>query len=119
MTTMYYASLDTGYFSFSAIGHTEMQARAAVRRAWTKHRSQTGAQWTWADLEDGCNVLPMQVGAGYREGLPLVGPGRRECDQCGEAFDTIAEVVVHRTEAHPPAPQSDDEVFGRFERSRS
>lgn len=119
MTTIFYASLDTGYFSFSAVGRTEEQARAAVRRAWTKHRYETKAEYTWADLEDGVNVLPMEMGAGYRDDLPIVGPGRRECCECGETFASIADVVMHRTEAHPPAPQSEDEVFARFERNRS
>lgn len=41
------------------------------------------------------------------------------CQDCNETFTAIHRLVTHRAVEHPPAPKTDDEIFGRFERGRA
>lgn len=61
------AMLDTGSFSFVAVDETPTKAREVLRRAWEKHRDQTGARYQWDELVDGVNIIDAELGQAYRD----------------------------------------------------
>jgi hypothetical protein len=76
LTSVVLATLETRSFSFSAVGLTEDDAKAAIEQAWNVHRQQAGSDRAcdmpaanWDDLEEAfeARLIPMKVGQGYRD----------------------------------------------------
>lgn len=65
------ATLETTNFTFQAIGATEVEAVEAIRKGWNKHARRTGAVIRFDDLRDDVNVIVMQSGRAYRDGMAL------------------------------------------------
>lgn len=65
------ATLETGNFTFKAVGLTVGEALEAVRVGWTHHIRTTGAADKWSDVRRSVNVLDATVGECYRDGHPL------------------------------------------------
>lgn len=68
---MYVATLTTPAYSFLTGGETADDARATMRRAWDRHADLTGATWTFDDVADDVQVLPISPGAAFRDGSPF------------------------------------------------
>lgn len=68
VATVHVATLDTGSFSFMAVGVTAQQATDALRAGWNSHRSQYCATYTWNDLAEGVAVRQMPMGVAFRDG---------------------------------------------------
>jgi hypothetical protein len=64
----YVASLDTGSYRFMALGRTADEARGAIQDAWVRHRTITGARYTWEDISDDLDVLCIEPGQATRDG---------------------------------------------------
>jgi hypothetical protein len=54
--------LETNNFSWLVCANSEAHAQELMQAAWEKHRRDTGARWTWADVEDSFYTLPMTPG---------------------------------------------------------
>jgi hypothetical protein len=71
---MWKASLDTRNFSFEAYGTSEDAAIATLKHGWEIHARATGADMTWAELDEGGSVdtLEIELGVPYRDGISLM-----------------------------------------------
>lgn len=78
---MYIAAMDTGKFEFTALGHTEEDARNAIREGWGAHVAQMCADGAAdpegvtpaSEIEDyyGVNVAKIRLGQCLRDREPL------------------------------------------------
>lgn len=70
---MYLATFDAGrHFTFTALGHTEQEAREALAAGWAVHcRQYPGADPDYFDPDEDVNVTRMPVGVALRDGDPI------------------------------------------------
>lgn len=68
---MYWATLETTNYRFTAFGLTAEAARDTMRATWEEHARQTGATWTWEDVAEDVGVTFTRAGDGWR-GFDLV-----------------------------------------------
>lgn len=61
-TKIVIGKLETANFSWLVCAHSEAHAQELMETAWNKHRRDTGARWTWADVSDSFYTLPMIPG---------------------------------------------------------
>lgn len=64
---MYWATLETRNFSFTAFGFTPEDALDTMRATWEEHARQTGANWTWEDVAEDVAITFTRVGDGWRD----------------------------------------------------
>lgn len=69
---MILATLETRHYSFTALGRDTAHARRVMEATWTQHCRDTGAEMTWAELEDDVNYLEISPGEGYRDDRRVV-----------------------------------------------
>jgi hypothetical protein len=62
IATVYFGQLKTSNFEFIICGDSEAQVQQLAKDAWEKHRKDTGARWTWEDVEDSLYILKMITG---------------------------------------------------------
>lgn len=60
--TVTIGQLETSNFSWIVCARDEAHAQQLMRDAWEKHRRDTGARWTWDDVQDSFYTLPMHPG---------------------------------------------------------
>lgn len=65
---MILAEMDTGSFHFVALAIDEAHARRLLTRAWNRHAREFGASWSAADVMEGANFHPIEVGTVLRDG---------------------------------------------------
>lgn len=74
--TIFLALMETRHFSFSAAGATESEAKDALVAGWAAHRNEypghvqrdmPDANLAALEKEFTVSVLPMTLGAGYRD----------------------------------------------------
>ncbi len=63
---MYWATLETTNYRFTAFGFTPEDALETMRATWEEHARQTSATWYWEDVADGVSVNFTRVGDGWR-----------------------------------------------------
>jgi len=68
---MILAVLETGSFTFHALASSQKEALSLMRRAWRKHRQQTGAA-PFSDFEDGLSFHAVELGTVLRDGSELI-----------------------------------------------
>lgn len=64
---MYWATLETRNFSFTAFDYTPDAALETMRITWEVHATQTGATLTWGELVEDVNIVSICVGDGWRD----------------------------------------------------
>ena len=69
---MIIAQLETRNFSFLSLGNTEDEAKTAMRKAWQAHKKQTGATYTWSNLEEDVSYETLEAGQALRDGWLIV-----------------------------------------------
>lgn len=65
------AIVNTGTFTFHAVGDTPRQARAIIKAAWRTHVEQNPAAQMDALVDDEIQVLDGSVGGVFRDGSPF------------------------------------------------
>lgn len=64
--TFYVGRFETASFDFVAYAETPEMARELLRKQWAKHRRQTGAWLTWADISEWVIVTETQMNTAHR-----------------------------------------------------
>ena len=64
--------LSTSNYDFMALGHTKKQVATQLRKAWNKHRKETGATMTWAEVHEDVNYVRIAAGWVLRDGERLI-----------------------------------------------
>jgi len=66
---LYWAHLETSYFSFDAFGVTKKEALANMKRAWKVHSERTGAEsWDEYHGDDETNVMRVAASECWLDG---------------------------------------------------
>jgi hypothetical protein len=65
-----FGEIDTPSYRFEVAGRSEKEVETALKRAWKKHQKQTGATWSWEEIEP--QYRRMVLGLVYRDGELLV-----------------------------------------------
>ena len=66
---VFFASVDTGHWVFTSVGETRSKAISGVMAAWKSHKSATGATMDNSEVRESIDVLEMEFGVGYRDGM--------------------------------------------------
>ena len=64
--TFYVARYETASFEFFAYAETPEIARELLRKQWAKHRRQTGAWLTWADVSEWVIITATEMNSAHR-----------------------------------------------------
>jgi hypothetical protein len=63
---MYWATLETTNYRFTAFGFTPEDTLETMRAIWEEHARITDATWAWEDLADDVCISFTRVGDGWR-----------------------------------------------------
>lgn len=63
---LYVGHLSTGIFDFYFVAETFDQLEKAAKRAWYRHQKDTGAFYSWEDIQDNLYWQLIPINSGIR-----------------------------------------------------